>query len=126
MSNFNDREQEWKKMSRRSLRATAKIRRGEIQGFTSLACVFGTILAGAWLIYVVPHIYSAVNSLHSSNELLSIADSANELGQLAVGISFLPVILVAGVMAMVVQLLIDKITQPSRDRDRINAQRREA
>ncbi len=126
MSNFNDKEQEWKKMSRRSLRATAKIRKGEIQGFTALACLFGTILGAAWLIYVVPHIYSAASSLHSSNLLLSIADNSDELGQLAVGISFMPVILVAGIMAMVVQLVIDKITQPSRDRDRINAQKREA
>ncbi|MBX3075680.1 hypothetical protein KF728_25805 [Candidatus Obscuribacterales bacterium] len=126
MSNFNDKEQEWKRMSRRSLRATAKIRTGEIQGFTFLAALFSTILGVAWLIYVAPHIYSAASSLHSSNELLSFADSANELGQLAVGLSFMPVILVAGLLAMVVQLVIDKITQPSRDRDRSNARKREA
>ncbi|MBX3137831.1 hypothetical protein KF707_16520 [Candidatus Obscuribacterales bacterium] len=124
MSNLNDKDLEWKRISRRSLRATAKIKTGELEGFKSLVFCFFIILAALWLIYVVPHISEAARSFYSSHSLLLIADSTNDFAQLAVGVSFVPVLAVSVAIAGVVQFVIDKITEPSRDRDRRNAQNR--
>lgn len=123
MSNLDDKDQEWKTISRRSLRSTAKIRTGE----TPMVMIIGTILAvimgGAWLIYLAPHLATEARHIYFSYPFIHIfIDSADEFVQPAIVLSTLLVICVAYIIGFVVQLQIDKITQPSRDKERRQAQ----